>query len=260
MKLWKLQKFFGDLVYDLRNRGLLPVVALLLVAMVAVPIVISSGGSSSAPGAGGALEEAANAAPEGEAAVLAYNPGLRDYKQRLDQLQAKDPFRRQFSQAAAAAAALTGTVTGGDGGTAPATDTGTVQGSGGSPSRKTTKTKTKTKTRYLYFQTDVLTGESTQPLTPLNRVAALAPLPSAATPVLIYLGPNADGSYALFLVSNQVSSVTGSGLCIPAPEDCSLLALARDQTGVLVSKADSKTYLIKVVRIRRVVSSKLPNG
>jgi len=38
MKAWKVQKFFGDVVYDLRSRGLLPVVVLLLVAMVAVPV------------------------------------------------------------------------------------------------------------------------------------------------------------------------------------------------------------------------------
>ena len=47
MKPWKIQKFFEDVVYDLRNRGLLPVVILLVVALVAVPVLISRGGSDS---------------------------------------------------------------------------------------------------------------------------------------------------------------------------------------------------------------------
>ncbi len=43
VKRWKVQKFFGDLVYDLRSRNLLPVVIMLVVAIVAVPFLISSG-------------------------------------------------------------------------------------------------------------------------------------------------------------------------------------------------------------------------
>jgi hypothetical protein len=258
MKLWKLQKFLGDVVYDLRNRGLLPVVALLLLAMVAIPVVISRGGSSPPPAS--AVEQAVKAAPEGSSAVLAYSPGVRDYRKRLDQLQAKDPFRRQFSQAAEAATALSGTVTGVATGadattTASAPQSGTVTGTGGSTSKKQ-----KTTTRYFYYQTDALVGEASEQLTPHNRLASMAPLPSQATPVLIYLGPSTDGRYALFLVSNQVSSVTGSGVCIPKPDDCALLALGRGQTGVVVNDADGKTYLVQVVRIKRVVTSKLPRG
>ena len=48
MKTWKIQKFFGDVVYDLRNRGLLPLAVLLLVAMVAAPIIITRGGEGAA--------------------------------------------------------------------------------------------------------------------------------------------------------------------------------------------------------------------
>ncbi len=41
MKPWKAQKFFGDVVYDLRSRNLLPVVVMLVVAIVAVPVLVS---------------------------------------------------------------------------------------------------------------------------------------------------------------------------------------------------------------------------
>ena len=42
--------------------------------------------------------------------------------------------------------------------------------------------------------------------------------------MLIYLGPNTGGQYALFLVSNRVSQLSGPGICVPAPDDCALLA------------------------------------
>ena len=47
MRPWKVRKFFGDVVYDLRSRGLLPVLILLVVALIAVPILISRGSSDS---------------------------------------------------------------------------------------------------------------------------------------------------------------------------------------------------------------------
>ena len=45
VKLWKVQKFAGDVVYDLRSRNLLLPVIGLLIALVAVPVLIAKGGS-----------------------------------------------------------------------------------------------------------------------------------------------------------------------------------------------------------------------
>src|SRR5687767_9987869 len=117
MKLWKVQKFFGDVVYDLRQRGLLPIVVLLLVAMVAVPLLIASGGSKSSPSSSEAvIDQAAELAPENQKAVVAYQPGVRNYKDRLKDLTAKDPFKQQFTQAAAAASQLETSLAGAGGG------------------------------------------------------------------------------------------------------------------------------------------------
>jgi hypothetical protein len=263
MKSWKLQKFFGDLVYDLRNRGLLPVVVLLLVALVAIPVVISRGGSSSAPIADtAALQEAVASAPEAQSAVVAYEPGLRKYQDRLDKLSPKDPFEQQFSAAVQAATELSGTVSGGGAsGTTTSTDVsgdaGSTDTSGGSTSKKKKKKK-KAGTAYVSYQSDVMVGEAGTPLQSLTNVAPLTPLPSETAPVLIYLGPNAGGQYGLFLVSNKVSLQSGPGICVPAPDDCALLALSPGQTEDLVYDADGKTYQIQLVRLRRVVSSTPP--
>jgi hypothetical protein len=257
MKPWKIRKFAEDVVYDLRNKGLLPVVVLLLIAMVAVPVLISRGGSGGAPPPGGAASsQGAALAPENQAAVLAYNPGLRQYKQRLDGLSPKDPFRQQFAQSAAKAGQLT--TTGASASTAGVTTTATTV-SGGSTSTSTTtvttggptkKKKKKKKATYIY-KTDVLMGESSATLTPFNNVAPFTSLPTQEAPVVVYFGNTADNAMAMFLVSNRVSQLTGPGNCVPAPDDCSLLYLAPQQSEDLAYSVDGKTYRVQVAAIRR---------
>jgi hypothetical protein len=276
MKLWKIQKFAGDVVYDLRQRGLLPVVVLLLVGMVVVPLLITSGGSKSSPSAPEAVvEQAAELAPENQKAVVAYQPGVRDYKDRLKDLTAKDPFKQQFTQAAAAASQLETSLSGTSGGASTGTDTsGTTPEGGRDTGTGSTETdtgstdtsggggggSTKTQVRYFYYTTDLLVGEAAWTLQRRDGVKALTPLPSETVPVAIYLGATLDGKNALFLLSNQVTQVSGPGQCLPSPEDCSMLALRRDQSEDMLYGVDGKIYRIKVIRNRRVVSSKPPTG
>jgi hypothetical protein len=253
MKPWKLQKFFGDVVYDLRNRGLLPVVVLLLIAMVAIPVVISRGGSSSGPSLQptGATAETV---PEAQQAVVSYSPGVREYKKRLQGLDAKDPFQQQFAEAAAAAGQLTGLEVGTTGATgttgtsvSPSTGSGTVTNTGSTTGTKKKKKK-KSSGSYTY-QTDLAAGESSGTLTPFANVAPMTTLPSSTAPVLIYFGNTADNLSSLFLVSNKVTQVAGQGVCLPNPDDCALLSLTAGQTEDLAYAGDGKTYRVQVVQI-----------
>jgi hypothetical protein len=257
MKPWKLQKFFGDVVYDLRNRGLLPVVVLLLIAMVAIPVVISRGASSSGP----SLQPAgatAEAVPEAQQAVVSYSPGVRDYKKRLQGLDAKDPFQQQFAEAAAAAGQLTGTEVGATGTSAttgtvsPSTSTssgsGSAENTGSTGGTKKKKKKKKSTGTYTY-QTDLAAGEASATLAPFTNVTAMTALPNDTTPVLIYFGNTADNTSSLFLVSNKVTQVAGQGVCLPNPDDCALLSLSAGQTEDLVYAGDGKTYRVQVVQI-----------
>jgi hypothetical protein len=93
-------KFLEDLYFDLKDRRLLPVVALALVALVAVPILLSGGSkeSSSEP----AVPPVAAAASGGTAdnaslTVVRANPGLRDYRKRLRGRKPTDPFKQRFT-------------------------------------------------------------------------------------------------------------------------------------------------------------------
>ena len=107
MKSWKIQKFFGDVVYDLRSRGLLPLAVLLVVAMVAVPILILRAARARARRRRPSWrpKTAADLAPENQAAVLAYDPGVRDYRERLDELPPRTPSSSSSSASPVVAAA-----------------------------------------------------------------------------------------------------------------------------------------------------------
>jgi hypothetical protein len=256
MKAWKVQKFFGDIGYDLRSRGLLPVVGLLLVAMIAVPILISRGSTSKSTASLVPAVNSAQTAPETQRAVVSYTPGIRNYKKRLNDLSAKDPFHQQFSHSAtAAASALNSTVsipTGTSSGTSSSTATSTIPstgGSGGSGGKK--KKKKKSGSTQVTYQVNVLAGNVNATLTPFNNIASMTALPSQTTPVVIYFGLSSDASSALFLVSNRVATLTGPGTCVPSPDDCALLSLHAAQSEDLLYTQDGETYRIVVAQINR---------
>jgi hypothetical protein len=251
VKPWRVQKFVGDVIYDLRSRNLLPVVLMLMVGIVAVPVLVSSS-SSSPTSLGLGAQASAVASPQNENAVVAYHPGIRNFKQRLRDLSAKDPFKQQFASTAAA----TGTTL--DQGTSTSSTGGgqSTSVSGGSGGGGTTKTKTET--RYTYYATDVAVGESGGSLTQLNNISQFQFLPSPDKPVLVYLGTSSGGSQALFLVSKDVSSVGGSGTCFPTADSCQLLGLNQGSGADLIYGVDGKTYHLDVKRIKRVTSSRPP--
>ena len=257
LQTWKVQKFFGDLVYDLRSRGLLPVVGLLVVAMIAVPMLISGGSSSSS-----SLQPTAatsQTAPETEHAVVSYSPpGLRDYKKRLNDLSSKDPFRQQFAHSAATASALTSTVSPPDTGASTSSGTSSSTTVGGAPSsggssgggKKKKHKKHPASTAPVSYQVDLLAGNVNTTLTPFKNVASMTALPGQTTPVVIFFGLSSDHQSALFLVSNKVATVTGPGSCVPSPDDCPLLSLAAGQSEDLLYTQDGETYRVVVAQIR----------
>jgi len=270
MKPWKIQKFFGDVVYDLRSRGLLPVVIVVAVAMLAVPILISRGGGSSSTGTVLPTAATASTPPEIEQAVVSYAPpGLRDYKKRLSDMTAKDPFHQQFAPPAAAQSQLQSTVpvssgSGAASAAAPSASAGSTPSSGSSGSSvssgasDSTSGKTKAQRYYFYSVADLSVGDVTQPLTRHKKTKAFAALPNQVAPVMIYLGSSVDGKRAFFSISKSVTQMTGPGTCAPSPTDCSLLVLTPGQAEDMVYSLDGKTYRVKVNKISRVVTKKPP--
>jgi hypothetical protein len=265
MKPWKIQKLFGDVIYDLRSRGLLPVVILVAVAMVAVPILVSRGGGSSSGSTVQPTAGAAKTPPEIEQAVVSYAPpGVRDYKKRLSDMTAKDPFHQQFAPSAAAQSQLESTVpVSAEPGTASTTSssapTGVPPSSGDSGGSGTSSSTTKTRRYYFYSVADLSVGDVTQPLTRHKKTKAFTALPDQVVPVMIYLGSSVDGKRAFFSISKSVT-LTGPGTCAPSPTDCSLLMLRPGQAEDMVYSIDGKTYRVKINKINRVVTKSPPAG
>ncbi|HET9120299.1 MAG TPA: hypothetical protein VFN72_07170 [Solirubrobacterales bacterium] len=266
MKLWKVQKFAGDVVYDLRNRNLLLIVVALLVALIAVPVLITRGGSSG-PALSTGFGTADSSSPETESAVVAYQPGIRNYKQRLKHLSAKNPFAQQYTSAPNSSNSdplsqifsdsSTSGPTGVGGGTTGGGGTGDG-GTGGSGGGKSPGKVTEPKTSYFWWESDIQVGESGGELTTMNNVKPFQFLPAADTPVLTYIG-TVSQSQAVFLVSKDVVSVGGEGTCFPSVDACQLLGLDGGKGADLIYGPNGKTYHVQVLRVRRVTSSKPPN-
>ncbi len=274
MSPWKVQKFFGDLVYDLRSRNLLPIVIMLAVGIVAVPILVSSGSSGSDSVSLGPTASAVSS-PEAENAVVAYHPpGIRNLKSRLNDLSAKNPFIQQFTGGGSKGGGSSSTTLDGvapNSGSIPGVNgvgTNTGSGNGGSGGSGGSGSSGgggggggggKTQTVYSYYQTDVTIGEAGGTPVPAHNLKQFQFLPSADKPALVYLGTASSGSQALFLVSRDVTSVGGKGVCFPTADACQLLGLSPGAGADFYYSPDGKTYHVQVTKIKHVTSSKPPS-
>jgi hypothetical protein len=243
----KVPPVVEDLYRDLRDRRLLPIVALLLVAIVAVPIALSASGGTRASTAAPTAEIVSAEAPEAQAAVLADNPGLRDYRERLDELKAQNPFDQQFETSGLEGTEVesgtetldtvssgggdvaTGTDTAGSTSTSSsgATSTSSPDTSSGSGSVDTDGSTTEPEVLFYSFKADLqygLEGEVKEH----RNVKYLDML----SPVGTFLGASIDRKTAVFGLSSSVVAVTG-GECVPSPDACDFLSLEKGKSAVL---------------------------
>jgi hypothetical protein len=106
----KLPPVLVDLYWDLWDRRLLPLIALVVVAIAAVPFLLGGGSEESpappappaTPGTVGGF--AANASSSSSAlTVVQAEPGLRDYRRRLGRRSPTDPFKQHHANPASVA-------------------------------------------------------------------------------------------------------------------------------------------------------------
>jgi hypothetical protein len=264
-------KFVGDLTRDLRDRHLLIPVVALLVAIVAVPVALKSSAESAPPpppASGAELEGLAT-----QPAVLAESETVRDYRERLDTLKSKNPFRQAFDAPKLSEGQQiegfddsldTGTTTGT---TPPPTDTvdtstGTTTSSTGSTdtgsgSGTSSEPEPQTSTRYFTYRIDVLVGPQGDERE-RNGIEDVALLPSSSRPVIAFLGIE-SGSKAVFSVSADVASTSGEGNCSPSASNCRYLTLREGQSRTFDYTPNGVTYRLKLRKIRTVKLGKAPD-
>ncbi len=261
----KVPAFASDLYRDLRERHLLPLVGLLLVAIVAVPILLGDSGESeeSSKTPTPAIASSSNAKNADAVVVAESNEGLRDYRKRLGHRQATNPFKQQYTGAASEeASGEEGSTLEEGGGSTPAPEESTSGTSGGETSGGTTETRT----HYFTYTIDVrIVPVSTNGVPsksdPYVRhdVPRLTALPAKKTPALTFMEPSADEEKALMLVNSNVKGLFGEGVCVSGGETCQLLMLKKGLPETVVYGGNERVFRIELMKVN-LVETKPPKA
>lgn len=285
----KTPDFLLDLYYDLRDRRLLPFVALALVAIAAVPFLL--GGKSDeqeAPDTGGSLA-ALGSEKTSKLTVVEATPGLRDYHKRLGHRSPTDPFKQQYTglpasaqvegtQSEATSSAGSGSTVISETGTTEVSETGSSGsgsgshggGSGSSGGGAAGETPPKPNSgslrifEYVFdlqiVHTETSAGGSTKMSEPeaRHRVKTLTQLPSKKVVVATVAGINFHTGKVYFLVAHEVHSLGGEFKCVTrAPgELCELLEIEPGFPLELTFGPNKVVYRIKVTGIHAVWAGK----
>jgi hypothetical protein len=253
----KAPPFLSDLYFDLRERRLLPLVVLVLVAIVATPFLV--GGSSKkvkpvpTPGPTAGIEPSAQRLD-----VVKAEPGLRNYKHRLAHRSPTNPFKQRFDEPQLEGGQLNEPAPGESGepssGLPPSgepieTSPGSEGGSGGTIHRGG-----------LIFYTFVANVQITKIVTkPDGSVEKTGPtlhkevvppavLPGEKAQVVTYMGIAKDRK-PIFLISPKVESMFGEGKCLSGEETCQLIELEPGFPETFAFGENKVRYKINVLKV-----------
>jgi hypothetical protein len=265
----KVPPFVSDFYADLRDRRLLPLIALLLVAIVATPVLLADGSDEpeSGPGPDAVADGGSAPASARSLTVVKAAPGLRNYKKRLDHRHPTDPFNQRFdgpqlngaqlneptttSTTTTSSTETTETVTSAPSTTAPGS------GSGSTPHRLT------------FFTWGINVWINKVPSDPeadaegvtKPGVLAQTPLPGTANPVVTFMGLSRDAAEkhheqrALFVVSDEVSKISEGGKCLSRGEGvCQLIEVKPDVPITFLYGPGETRYTLKVLKIALIVT------
>jgi hypothetical protein len=271
MKNVRTPRLLTDLYRDLRDRRLLVPALALVVALIAVPMALSS--SETPPPTAPATAPAAS--PPGketaaEPAVLTRQLGVTAYRRRLERFNGKNPFQQQFTLPEVTSKVQQSSLTepsgvttsgGGSTSTSPMAQTTSTSSTSPeitrptSPSSEPSDDAQKPTTEVIQHRIDVKVGLRGD-LVKKTGVKQLRMLPSSATPVVIFLGTNESGGRAFFLVSSDVTAVTGDGACLTITPTCQFLTLKPDEAASFDYAPDTLTYKLRLLAIKDVVVKK----
>lgn len=279
----KVPDAVASLYYDLRDRRLLLPIALVVVAMAAVPFLLGSKPEPVPPPPGGGIAAAVESAggPASSLTVVEARPGLREYRKRLGDRKPTDPFKQRYTGLPASAqvqGAQSGTESSSSGGeTLTVTETGTTEtttepsgggseggggspGSGGGSGGSSPPSPDHSGLRLFEFVFDLQISRSEETADGKrkmsepqvrHRVKTLTQLPGKKTPAATLAGVNLHNGNVMFLVSDEVSKLDGDFQCITrTPEGiCELLEIEPGFPLELTYGPNKVLYRIKVTKI-----------
>lgn len=270
----KVPPFLADLYYDLRDRRLLPLIGLVVVAIVAVPFLLSNSPEQVAPVTSEGGSASGSAAGSSELAVVEATPGLRDPKKRLKGQTATDPFLQKFAGGGSSSESEEGEESEGsssEGSSFSSTpsessepvrvevenesgETATVErpGAGNGAPGSSGPVSPDSTTRYFGFRPNVRFGQAgSENLKNYPELAVGTRLPQKK-PVAVFLGVSDDGKRATFALTPEVILVQGEGQCIGGAQSCTLLTLKTGDAVSLVTGSPDRTFRLNVTNIQWV--------
>jgi hypothetical protein len=268
----KVPDFLLDIFYDLRERHLLPLVGLLIVALVAVPFLLGGGSAEPEPESERTIATSSTAVPSGELVVAKSAPGLRDYRHRLEHKDATDPFVQKYSGEGEPGASGKGTGSEASSGseesssvTIESSETSTETGGGGAPAEESGgEPPEEGRLKYYSWAIDVRVvpvssgkGKEKPEATVRHNLPDMTMLPSRDVPALTFIGVTKDEKRAVMLVSDKVTGLFGDGICIVGSEACQLIALEPELPETVVYGADNRTYRIEITKLRLLKTDQL---
>lgn len=256
----KVPKVLTDLYGDLRDRRLLPLVALLIVGIVAAPILLRESAPEEEPATGGAT--VTKKTKYAQISVVEATPGLRDYHKRLKG-KPTDPFGQKYTAPVLTGADLPESSESGEAGE----DTGSGGGSdsGGSGSGGSGSGGSGGKVKYYEWvikiqisRTETDGDGKTEMGPPKTRdgVKSLTPLPGKKAPVITFIGVNPKNGKALVSVSSEVSSTFGEAHCVAGADRCDLLELEPGFPVTFEYGVNAVRYRFKLIKIDLVPAGK----
>lgn len=235
-------QFLADLYADLRDRRLLPLVAVLLAGIVAAPILLKDKGEPEPAPPPPVPSTSANAA---SFSVVPAARELRAPRKRLGQSRPTNPFKPPAADRPAP-----------KGGAAPPSAPPASE-----PTATTNTTETIERTRFVPVVItpgiDALAGVEGH----VKKRPALRPgaqLPSANNPVVQFAGVSSDEKRVLLLLSSQVLAYTGKVRCAGDKESCQMIEVMPGQLLDFVFGAQEKHFFLTVENL--VGFAHLPNG
>lgn len=284
----KVPDFLADVYYDLRDRRLLPLVALVVVATAAVPFLLGDSEQPAVPPV--AANEGAAEAEVSKLTVVEATPGLRGYSKRLKGRTPTDPFAQRFTAPAGGGAASSGgdeassssspasyteepvtpespgSSTGGAGGDGGSPGDGGASPGGSSGGDGSAGSGGKPGLVLFDYAIDVRISRSgAPPEEPVvkHKVLPQTPLPGEKAPVVTYMGPGRKGDNkatgkVLLLVSGDVTAISGESRCVSRTEGgvCQLLEAEPGFPLTFDYGTAGVHYTIKVLNLELVVTGR----
>ncbi|HXS34601.1 MAG TPA: hypothetical protein VN758_12590 [Solirubrobacterales bacterium] len=262
----KVPPFLVDLYYDLHDRRLLPLVALVLVAIAAAPFLLS-GDSEEAPPPVAGISASPGTAVTGTArlTVVEAKPGLRDYRKRLKGRTPTDPFKQRYSGPIhkggqlqeETATSETSSASGGEATTTSPPATSEAPPSSSPPSDGSAGSQNPPSVELFTFAIDVQIahtettkagGRKMGEPTVKRGVLPTTPLPGEKAPVVTYMGLAPKGENLLLMVSNNVKTVLGDAKCLSGTDTCQLLEVEPGLPEEFVYGANDVKYRINILQ------------